>query len=200
MTQRTPESALKAYRTVTDKLDAARAEYTAKIAEMVNVKAKIESWLLENVQDHETPEWLFDVNPSLNWAIGKKTDENAIRTHMKIDDGLAVELKNQYEESKKVYDECLSSIEKWGLEQMLKRGSKGFKSDEGTAHLRTDTRYQISDKVLLIQDALKNGYGSELTITMRANSKFAGKYVEDNGELMPGVSSFREQKCIIGKG
>lgn len=200
MAERTPESALRQYKMVCDKLDAAKAEYDAKVAELVNVKTKIESWLLENVSDFETPEWLFEANPSLNWQIGQKTDENAIRTHMKIDDGLLVELKNQYDETKKMYDSCLDSIEKWGLEQMLKRGSKGFKSDDGTAHLRVDTKYQISDKVLLIQDALKNGYGSELTITMRPNSKFAGKYVEDNGELMPGVSSFREQKCIIGKG
>ena len=86
------------------------------------------------------------------------------------------------------------------MEQLLARGSKGFKSTEGSAQLRTDTKYKIEDKKLLVEDSLKNGYASELTVTLRPNSKFAQQFVENSGYLMPGVSSFREQKCVFVKG
>lgn len=200
MAERTPESALRQYKMVCDKLDAAKAEYDAKVAELVNVKTKIESWLLENVSDFETPEWLFEANPSLNWVIGVKSDGLAVKTHMHIDDGVLVAMKQAYEQSKKPLDECVDSIEKWGLEQLLARGSKGFKSSEGSAQLRTDTKYQIVDKKLFVQWAVQNQAEAELTITIRPNSRFMAKVVEDQQELPQGVSSFREQRCVYVKG
>lgn len=200
MSNRTPESALKQYKLVCDKLDAAKAEHTAKIAEMVNVKAKIRQYLIESGHEGDVHEWLIESDPALAWVVSEKSDGLAVRLHMLMDDDLIPQAENEYKQSVAPMKEAIDSIEKWGLEQLLARGSKGFKSTEGSAQLRTDTKYQIVDKILLINDAIKNGYGSELTITMRPNSKFAGKYIEDTGELMPGVSSFREQKCVFVKG
>lgn len=200
MTTRTPESALSQYKQIINKLTELEAEHVAKTAQLLATKTKIENWLTENVTDFETPEWLFDVNPSLNWQIGVKSDGLAVRTHMHIDDGVLVAMKQAYDQSKKPLEDCVESIEKWGLEQLLARGSKGFKSSEGSAQLRTDTKYSIADKKLFVQWAVQNQAEAELTITLRANSKFMSKVVEDSGELPQGVSSFREQRCIFVKG
>lgn len=200
MTTRTPESALSQYKQIINKLTELEAEHVAKTAQLLATKTKIESWLTENVTDFETPEWLFEVNPSLNWQIGVKSDGLAVKTHMHIDDGVLVAMKQAYDQSKKPLEDCVESIEKWGLEQLLARGSKGFKSTEGSAQLRTDTKYQIVDKKLFVDWAVKNQAEAELTITLRANSKFMSKVVEDSGELPQGVSSFREQKCVFVKG
>ena len=200
MTAKTPESALRQYKLVCDKLDAAKAEYDAKVAELVNVKAKIRSYLMESGHEGDVLEWLIDADPALAWVVSEKSDGLAVRLHMLMDDELLPALKNDYEQAKKQLEEGTDAIEKWGLEQLLARGSKGFKSAEGSAQLRTDTKYKIEDKKLLVEDSLKNGYASELTVTLRPNSKFAQQFVENSGYLMPGVSSFREQKCVFVKG
>lgn len=200
MTQRTPETALKQYRLICDKLTELEAEHRGKTAQLEATRAKIRSYLTESGYEGEVLEWLIEADPALAWTVSEKSDGLAVRLHMLMDDDLIPRAENDYKQSVAAMKEAIDNIEKWGLEQLLARGSKGFKSTEGSAQLRTDTKYSISDKVLLIQDAIKNGYGSELTITMRSNSKFAAKYVEDNSELMPGVSSFREQRCIFVKG
>lgn len=200
MSNRTPESALKQYKLVCDKLDAAKAEYTAKIAEMVNVKAKIRQYLIESGHEGEVHEWLVEADPALAWVVSEKSDGLAVRLHMLMDDDLIPQAENEYKQSVAPMKEAIDAIEKWGLEQLLARGSKGFKSAEGSAQLRTDTKYKIEDKKLLVEDSLKNGYASELTVTLRPNSKFAQQFVESTGYLMPGVSQFREQKCVFVKG
>lgn len=199
MSNRTPESALKQYKLVCDKLDAAKAEYTAKIAEMVNVKAKIRQYLIESGHEGEIHEWLIECDPGLAWIVSEKSDGLAVRLHMLMDDDLIPQAENEYKQSVAPMKDAIDAIEKWGLEQLLARGSKGFKSTEGSAQLRTDTKYKIEDKKLLVEDSLKNGYASELTVTLRPNSKFAQQFVENSGYLMPGVSQFREQRCVFVK-
>ena len=200
MSNRTPESALKQYKLVCDKLDAAKAEYTAKIAEMVNVKAKIRQYLIESGHEGEIPEWLIESDPALAWVVSEKSDGLAVRLHMLMDDDLIPQAENEYKQSIAPMKEAIDAIEKWGLEQLLARGSKGFKSTEGSAQLRTDTKYQIVDKKLFVDWSVKNQAEAELTITLRPNSKFMASVVETQKELPQGVSSFREQKCVFVKG
>lgn len=200
MSNRTPESALKQYKIVCDKLDAAKAEYTAKIAEMVNVKAKIRQYLIESGHEGDVHEWLIEADPALAWVVSEKSDGLAVRLHMLMDDDLIPQAENEYKQSVAPMKEAIDSIEKWGLEQLLARGSKGFKSTEGSAQLRTDVKYQIVDKRLFVDWSVKNQAEAELTITLRPNSRFMAKVIEDQGETPAGVSSFREQKCVFVKG
>lgn len=200
MTQRTPESALKAYRTVTDKLAELAAKHKAEFLQLEQTKAKIRQYLIESGHEGEIHEWLIEADPALAWAISEKSDGLAVRLHMLMDDDLIPQAENEYKQSVAPMKDAIDAIEKWGLEQLLARGSKGFKSSEGSAQLRTDTKYKIEDKKLLVEDSLKNGYASELTVTLRPNSKFAQQFVESTGYLMPGVSQFREQKCVFVKG
>lgn len=199
MAERTLDSTLKQYRLVTDKLAELQAKHKAELAQLEATRSKIRSWLSENIKDAEVPSWVFEVDPVLNWNICKRTDEVAVSSHMKIDDGILVDIKRQYEDNKKQLEDCLESIENWGLQQMIARGSKGFKSDNGSAQLRNEIKYKVEDKVLLCKWALDNDAASELSISMRPNSKFAARVVEETGELMPGVSSYKEQKCIYVK-
>lgn len=200
MTTRTPESALKQYRLVTDKLTELEAKHKAETAQLEATKAKIRSYLMESGHEGEVHEWLVDADPALAWVVSEKSDGLAVRLHMLMDDDLIPRAENEYKQSVAPMKEAIDSIEKWGLEQLLARGSKGFKSTEGSAQLRTDTKYQIVDKKLFVDWAVQNQAEAELTITLRPNSKFMAKVVEDQSELPQGVSSFREQKCVFVKG
>ena len=200
MAERTLDSALKQYRLVVDKLAELEAKHKAETVALQATKTKIRQWMSENIKDEETPAWLFELDPVLNWNICKRTDDVAVSSHMKIDDGILVDIKHKYDDNKKELEDCLESIENWGLQQMLARGSKGFKSDNGSAQLRNEIKYKVEDKVLLCKWALQNDAASELSISMRPNSKFAARVVDETGELMPGVSSYREQKCVYVKG
>lgn len=200
MTQRTPETALKQYRLICDKLTELEAEHRAKTAQLDATRAKIRSYLTESGYQGEVLEWLIEADPALAWTVSEKSDGLAVRLHMLMDDDLIPRAENDYKQSVAPMKEAIDAIEKWGLEQLLTRGSKGFKSSEGSAQLRTDTKYQIADKKLFVSWAVQNEAEAELTITLRPNSKFMAKVVEDQQELPQGVSSFREQKCVFVKG
>lgn len=180
--------------TAIDQLEAIHATNAAKLTTM---RSKIESWLMGNGKDLDVPVFVIESNPSLAWAIGKKTEGFAVTMHMRVDDEVLPSMKQAYEATTKPLEDLKKEIEQWGLQQMLERKIKNFSSDEGTASLRTDVKYQIADKGLFVAWAVKNKAESELTITLRPNSKFMGQVVEDAGELPSGVSSFREQKCVF---
>lgn len=199
MTTRTLQSALSQYRLVCDKLAELQAKHTAELAQLEATRAKIRSWLMECNQEGETHEWLVEADPALAWVVSEKSDGLAMRLHMLMDDVKIPEVELGTKNSIKPMKDAVESIENWALKQLLDRGAKNFSADGGTASLRTDVKYQIADKKLLVEDSIKNGYASELTITLRPNSKFAQQFVENSGYLMPGVSSFKEQKCIFTK-
>ena len=200
MTTRTLQSALAQYRLVTDKLEALEAEHKAKTAQLEATKTKIRSWLSECGQEGETHEWLVEADPALAWVVSEKSDGLAMRLHMLMDDSILVELKRVYEGHKKPVEDAVEAIENWALKQLLDRGAKNFSAEGGTASLRTDVKYQIADKREFVKWAVKNQAESELTITLRPNSKFMASVVENQSELPPGVSSFKEQKCTFTKG
>lgn len=199
MTTRTLQSALAQYRLVCDKIEALEAEHKAKTAQIEATRSKIRSWLMECNQEGEAHEWLIEADPALAWVVSEKSDGLAMRLHMLMDDVKIPEAELGTKNSIKPMKDAVESIENWALKQLLDRGAKNFSADGGTASLRTDVKYQIADKKLLVEDSIKNGYASELTITLRPNSKFAQQFVENSGYLMPGVSSFKEQKCIFTK-
>lgn len=199
MTTRTLQSALSQYRLVCDKLAELQAKHKAELAQLEATRSKIRSWLSECGQEGETHEWLVECDPALAWVVSEKSDGLAMRLHMLMDDVKIPEVELGTKNLIKPMKDAVESIENWALKQLLDRGAKNFSADGGTASLRTDVKYQIADKKLLVEDSIKNGYASELTITLRPNSKFAQQFVENSGYLMPGVSSFKEQKCIFTK-
>ena len=200
MTTRTLDSALKQYRLVCDKLEALEAEHKAKTAQIEAAKAKIRSWLSECGQEGETHEWLVECDPALAWVVSEKSDGLAMRLHMLMDDVKIPEAELSTKNSIKPMKDAVESIENWALKQLLDRGAKNFSADGGTASLRTDTKYSIADKKEFVKWAVANQAESELTITLRPNSKFMASVVENQSELPPGVSSFKEQKCTFTKG
>ena len=199
MTECTLESALRQYQTVINKITEIEARHKAELATLEATKTKIRQWMSECGQELEAPEWLIKQDPAMAWTVGVKSDGLAVRLHMLMDDDKLVELKRDYEQSKKVMDDATEAIENWALKQLLDRGAKNFSADGGTASLRTDTKYSIADKKEFVKWAVANQAESELTITLRPNSKFMASVVENQSELPPGVSSFKEQKCTFTK-
>lgn len=199
MTQRTPETALKQYRLICDKLTELEAEHRAKTAQLEATRAKIESWLKESVQDFETPEWLFDVNPSLNWTIGVKSDGLATKTHMTIDDQIIPELERKTAEVVKPLKQTLEDIEAWALAELLKRGAKNFSTDLGMASLREDKKFSVADKVLFVEAMREKGALSELTVTVRPNSKAMAAILDADGEYPAGLQVNRVNRVVFVK-
>lgn len=199
MTERTLDSALKSYRLVTDKLTEIQAKHTAETAQLEATKTKIRSWLMECNQEGETHEWLVEADPALAWQVSEKSDGLAMRLHMLMDDVKIPEVELGTKNLIKPMKDAVEAIENWALKQLLDRGAKNFSADGGTASLRTDVKYQIADKKLFVDWAVKNQAESELTITLRPNSKFMASVVETQSELPQGVSSFKEQKCVFTK-
>lgn len=199
MTTRTLQSALAQYRLVADKLAELQAKHTAELSQLEATKTKIRSWLMECNQEGETHEWLVEADPALAWVVSEKSDGLAMRLHMLMDDVKIPEVELGTKNSIKPMKDAVESIENWALKQLLDRGAKNFSADGGTASLRTDVKYQIADKKLFVDWAVKNQAESELTITIRPNSKFMASVVENQSELPQGVSSFKEQKCVFTK-
>lgn len=199
MTTRTLQSALSQYRLVCDKLAELQAKHTAEKAQLEATRAKIRSWLSECGQEGETHEWLVEADTALAWVVSEKSDGLAMRLHMLMDDVKIPEAELSTKNSIKPMKDAVEAIENWALKQLLDRGAKNFSADGGTASLRTDVKYQIADKKLFVDWAVQNQAESELTITLRPNSKFMASVVENQSELPPGVSSFKEQKCTFTK-
>lgn len=193
--------ALSDYQATLAAIDKLEANHATAVAKLATVKSKIETWLSENAKDlEEVPEFVVESNPSLAWAIGQKNDAFAIKMHMLIDDSVLPHLEEVYEGHAKPLKALKEDIEKWGLQQLLDRKSKNFKSSEGTGSLRTDVKYQVADKRLMVDWLAKNNAEGEVSITIRPNSKFFASLVESTGELPAGLSTFREQKCVFIKG
>ena len=199
MSNRTPESALKQYKLVCDKLDAAKAEYTAKIAEMVNVKAKIRQYLIESGHEGDVHEWLIESDPALAWVVSEKSDGLATQLHMKIDDQVIPEIERQKDEVVKPLKQTLEDIESWALAELLKRGAKNFSTDLGTASLREDKKFSVADKVLFVESMREKGALSELTVTVRPNSKAMAAILEQDGEYPAGLQVSRVNKVVFVK-
>ena len=199
MAERTLDSTLKQYRLVTDKLAELQAKHKAELAQLEATRSKIRSWLSECGQEGETHEWLVEADPALAWVVSEKSDGLAMRLHMLMDDVRIPEVERVTKEAIKPMNDAVEAIENWALKQLLDRGAKNFSADGGTASLRTDVKYQIVDKSLFVSWAVANKAESELTITLRPNSKFMAQVVENQGELPQGVSSFKEQKCVFTK-
>lgn len=198
---KTVTQALSDYQACIAGLDKLEANHATAVAKLATVKSKIETWLSENATNlEEVPQSVVESNPTLAWAIGQKNDASAIKMHMLVDDVLLSKMESEYEESVKPLKVLKEDIEKWGLTQLLERRSKNFKSAEGTGSLRTDVKYQVADKRLMVDWLAKNNAEGEVSITIRPNSKFFASLVESTGELPAGLSTFREQKCVFIRG
>lgn len=199
MTTRTLQSALAQYRLVADKLAELQAKHTAELSQLEATKTKIRSWLMECNQEGETHEWLVEADPALAWVVSEKSDGLATELHMRIDDRVIPELERQSDEKVKPLKVCLESIENWALQTLLARGAKNFSTDLGTASLREDTKYSIPDKKLFIGWCVQNNAESEVTVTLRPNSKFMKSVLEANLELPPGVDQRRTNRVVFTK-
>jgi len=199
MTERTLDSALKQYRLVCDKLEALEAEHKAKTAQLEATKSKIRSWLSECGEEVEAPEWLVEADPAMAWGLGKKSDGFATELHMRIDDRVIPELERQSDEKVKPLKACLESIENWALQTLLARGAKNFSTDLGTASLREDKKFSIADKVLFVEAMREKGALTELTVSVRPNSKAMAAILESDGEYPAGLAVARVNKVVFTK-
>lgn len=199
MTTRTLDSALKQYRLVVDKLAELEARHKAETVALQATRTKIRQWMSECGEEVEAPEWLIECDPALAWGVGKKSDGLATELHMRIDDQVIPELERQSDEKVKPLKACLESIENWALQTLLQRGAKNFATDLGTASLREDKKFSIADKVLFVEAMREKGALSELTVTVRPNSKAMAAILEADGEYPAGLQVARINKVVFTK-
>ncbi len=176
--------------------------YDKKDKELLEEKNSIERLLLSNEDIQiEVPEELYDDEPYLAWKLSDKTDGSAIKAYITIRDMLIPEKERQIKNDVDNLKASMAELENWALRELQERKASNFGvKGSGRAQLDTITRYNMADKSLFVKWAVENGAESELTVTVRPNSKFMSTIVEENGELPPGVSSFTEYKVKFVKG
>ena len=197
----TPEQALEKYQKLLYKEAEIHARVASDLEKLALARKKAEEYIASNCKDMNAPDWLFEENPALYWQVSKKSEGLAVKCHMEIDDvripQLEAETKGKVENLKTTIEE----IEKWSLAQLLAGDMTSFKvSGLGSASIRKSIKYSVADKSLFVRQAVKEGFESELTVTLRPNSKFIASYVESKNELPSGVESFAEQKVVFTKG
>ncbi len=147
----------------------------------------------------EVPEIVSEKAPFIAWKAMSATEGSTIKTQMQIDDVIIPSIENERKALKASYDEQLKLLEGWMLQRLTEANTSSMSvAGVGRAEKRLETKYSIPDKALFAQWAVDNGASSELTISLRPNSKFMAKVVEENGELPPGVQQTRSYKvCFV---
>lgn len=197
----TPTAAISDLVKVLQKQKELEEKFKSDNAKWENTKTKIVKYLLEQSEAVEnTPQEITEQLPYLAWKIGEKTDNSLISAHMQIDDVLIPEYEKQNKDVVEQLKSQKEELEKYALALMTERKCSNFSvTGIGRVENRTSIKYNVADKKLFVDDAVKNGYVSELTITVRPNSKFMAGLVEETGELPAGVASFKEQKAVFVK-
>lgn len=92
------------------------------------------------------------------------------------------------EEHKKkiaVLDEKMDKLRKWLLDKSSKEGVDSFKTSAGTAYRVTKDRVSVADKDSFINFVVENELFAMLPAS--ANKVPVKEYLEENGELPPGL-------------
>jgi hypothetical protein len=197
----TPKQALIDYEICLKSIRKAEDDYARIKTVLVSKRMKIESYLLQQGVEFEAlPLIVAEDRPFLNWNLKRKTDASAIETHMQIDDTMIPKLTASIKEEVDAQKAALEVIENWTLARLNECGVNNFSTDFGTASRMTVKRYSIADKKLFLKDALKHGYESDVTVSVRPNSKLMTTLVEENGELPAGVSMTQIYEARFTKG
>ena len=88
-------------------------------------------------------------------------------------------------------------MEGYALQHLETAGVNSIKSDSGRVESRVQTRYSVADKSLFVKAMQDLGAESELTITVRPNSKALAKIVEETGEVPAGLSLSRSKQAVF---
>lgn len=194
------KKALADYEACLQQIEELNLKHANTVARFNTIKTKIATWLRENAKDvQDIPKFLMVDDPALVWEIGLKNDGLATELHMLVDDEIIPKLEQESKEKIKPLKELTETIENWALAELLARGAKNFKTELGTASLRTDVKYQIADKALFIKAMQEKGAESEITVTVRPNSRVMAKILEEDGEYPAGLQASRFQKCVFVK-
>ena len=200
--KRTLKSAISALAENLEKTESLRLSIADELGKLKEKRERIEKFVLESADERlaEVPEIVASLSPFVAWKATPITDGSTIAAHMAIDDRLIPEVENERKALKAVFEAQLDILEGHMLQRLTEAGTSSTSvSGVGRAEKRLETKYSIPDKKLFIDWAVANGAESELTISVRPNSKFMAKVVEDQGDLPPGISHFKAYKCVVVK-
>lgn len=199
MTKQTLKSAVSALSTVLKK----RSEIEQSIADQLqDLKAKedrilefINAWDGEKLPD--VPEIVAEKAPFVAFQATEKTIGSCIDAAMQIKHELIPQLENTVKPTVDSLKAQYELLEGYALQHLEAAGVSSTKSDAGRVESRTITQYTIADKKLFVDWAVQNNAESELTISVRPNSKFMSKVVEEAGELPSGISQTRRKQAVF---
>lgn len=148
----------------------------------------------------EVPEIVAEACPFVAWQACEQNDGATIRAHMEIDDRIIPSIENERKAAVAQYRQQLEVLEGIMLQRLTEAGTNSTSvTGIGRCEKRIETKYSIPDKTLFVRWATENGAESELTVSLRPNSKFMAKTVEELGELPPGTAQSRSYKCVFVK-
>lgn len=105
------------------------------------------------------------------------------------------ELKRAYEAQDAVLKDKMNRLEVWLLQQLNTLGADSLKTAHGTAYISTRDRAGCSDWGVLYPWISEHGRPDMLE--KRVSTKQITDYLEQTGELPPGISIQREQTIIV---
>jgi len=113
------------------------------------------------------------------------TVEDVVRGYVKLRDQKNAMKKTQAEELRPI-NEKMTLLENWLMRDMQTRKVESEKTKEGTAYLSTISSCSVKDRDAML-DFIKKHEMWDL-FENRISKSVVKDYLEDNGELIPGVS------------
>jgi hypothetical protein len=102
-------------------------------------------------------------------------------------------LKEQHKEELKPYVDGMTKLEGHMLGMMQAQGVQNMKTKHGTAYISTTTKPKVENWIDFFEYATSHGYGE--LIEHRASKSAVDEFLEDKGELPPGISITTEINC-----
>lgn len=113
-----------------------------------------------------------------------------------------VKLRDQRSLNKRAFDaedallkEKMNKLEAWLLTKLREVGADSFKTEHGTAYISTRDRASCADWGVLWGWLAENGRLDMLE--KRVSTKPVSEYLDQYGELPPGISIEREQTIVV---
>lgn len=116
--------------------------------------------------------------------MGTPNVEDVVRGYVKLRDKKN-EIKRRHSEELSPINEKMATLEAWLQRDLVNRSVQSQKTAAGTAYLSTDARATVKDRDAYLQFVIENEKWD--LIENRASKTVVQDYLEETGEVVPGV-------------
>lgn len=126
--------------------------------------------------------------------MGQVNVEQVIAAYVKLRDQKN-ELKRKHKEELAPFNEKMSKLEGWLLRDLQNRGTKSERTDAGTAYITTVSSATVKDRDEYLNFVREKEMWD--LIENRVSKTVVQDYLEETGELIPGVNFEQTQEVRV---